>query len=138
MLNAPELLNHYGCIMNLLPAGCFDVITVNGCEKKPEVVAELKRWDCTVVEADVLAMLLYGRMERYDGVTPVILPARKAHIAHVDDQSAPRHESPKAFIPHIIQRLDEPIVIRKMTQLLGVVVVALQSPIWRRSNDEMD
>src|SRR5438105_4416223 len=88
--------------------------------------------DCgKIIEADCLAMVLEARVQWDDGMPPVILPPRQAHVTDVDNQSASGNECPVAVFPDLIEGVDEFVVVSDVSKLLGVIVVTLQCPIRR-------
>lgn len=54
LVHTAELLNHYGCVWDLMPNGSFDVILYGEAEHDPAIVARLAAWHCSVESATEL------------------------------------------------------------------------------------
>lgn len=52
LIHSPELLNHYGCVMDLLPPGSFDLVLCGDAEADPTLPALAQRWQAGLVLAE--------------------------------------------------------------------------------------
>src|SRR5215813_579182 len=51
LFHTPELLNHFSCVMDLLPAGSFDLVVCRDAENSPEMEQAAARWKCKIITA---------------------------------------------------------------------------------------
>lgn len=52
LIHSPELLNHYGCVMDLLPPGSFDLVLCGDAEADPTLPGLAQRWHAGLVLAE--------------------------------------------------------------------------------------
>jgi hypothetical protein len=66
------------------------------------------------------------------------LASRDADIAYYADETPTRHEDAKGVSPHLVQLIEECLVIVDVAKLVIMLVISLEIPVWRRSNHKMD
>ena len=67
-----------------------------------------------------------------------VLAAGKANVANDADESAAGDEDSEDLAPNLFQLLDELLVVGDVPELAFGVVVALERPVRRRGDDEVD
>ena len=77
------------------------------------------------------------RVQRKNEVSPEIASGH-ANIADNADQAAAGNENPEHLSPDLLQLIQERLVILNVPELIRILVVALEVPIGRRRDDEMD
>ena len=70
-------------------------------------------------------------------VSPEIAP-RHANIADNADKAAAGNEKTEHMPPDLLYFTQERFVILNMSELIGILVVTLEIPVRRRSDDEVD
>ena len=71
-------------------------------------------------------------MQRDYLVTALVPPTREADVAHDDYQPAAGDEGSEDVCPHLIELVEEGLVVGPVAELVGVVVVLLERPVRRR------
>ena len=69
---------------------------------------------------------------------PPVGLARDVDVAHDDDHPAARNEGVAAAAPHLVELVEEHVVVVDLAQLTLVVVVPLERPVRGGGHDEVD
>src|SRR3972149_4167817 len=91
-----------------------------------------------VIEAQLSAVLLNGRVQRHYRMAAIILSSRQANISHHANQAPAGDQSSKTVGPDPVKFLKELIVIFDMTELRFRVSIFLQRPVGRRSQYQVN
>ncbi len=90
-----------------------------------------------VVESQTPATFLDRRVQRDDGVTPVVLAPGETYISHDADEAPTGHESFVAHAPDLIESIKKLVVVLDPPQLAVGAAVLLERPVGRRGDHEV-
>jgi hypothetical protein len=65
-------------------------------------------------------------------------PAGGIDVADDDDETPPGNQRPVRAPPHLVQVIEELVVVGDVAKLARVIVVLLQCPVRRRGQDQVD
>lgn len=70
-------------------------------------------------------------------MTPVLLP-RQTHVADHHDEAAARNQDAEAMCPHLVELVEEFLVVDHRAKLSVVRQVLLECPVRGAGDDKMD
>ena len=81
--------------------------------------------------SDGAAPFLDGRMQGEDRMPPTMRARRPADIADHADEASAGDEGVEAAPPHLVELIEEGVVVGDVAHLAGMVAVAFQGPVGR-------
>lgn len=89
-----------------------------------------------IVEADLPTCNTNIGMKRENQVPAKSAPGH-ADVTNDADKSAAGYKNPKNLPPDFFKLVKKGFIIFKMSQLVRILIIMFEIPIWRRGDDEM-
>ena len=91
-----------------------------------------------VVEADATTLFLDRCMQRHHGVTPPVTAPRQTHVTDDTHQPPTGNQHPVGVPPHLLQLVEELLVVGHMAKLSVALAVGLERPVGRGRHHQVD